>query len=356
MSANKGILAAYVSGHGYGHMVRLCEVLRRVRELAPALPIAVVGSVPGELIRRDVPGPLALRPQSCDVGLCQRDALEIDEAATLERCSAFCASWEERVALEAAFLRSCGARLLLGDIPPLAFDAAARAKVPSVGLGNFSWDWIYAHLARRLPGFAPIAERAAAAYRQAELLLELPFAGDLSVFRRREKAGFVARRPRVERDEVRRRLALWKGPLALFSFGGLGLPGLTPESIEADPEVRYLFPQELTEDRLSALSLRYADVVAAADVVITKPGYGIVTDAIAGGTRLVYTDRGDFPEYPILVREMERWVASVYLPSAMVREGRVREAVHRALALDIPPPPDLCGADRAAERILQLLQ
>ena len=120
--------------------------------------------------------------------------------------------------------------------------------------------------------------------------------------------------------------------------------------------MRYLFPQELKEDRLSALSIRYEDVVAAADVVISKPGYGIVTDVIAGGTRLVYTDRGDFPEYPILVREMEPWVAAVYLPSAQVREGRVREAVHQALALSIPPPPDLGGADRAAERILQRLQ
>jgi hypothetical protein len=143
--------------------------------------------------------------------------------------------------------------------------------------------------------------------------------------------------------------------VALVSFGGLGLPGLRPGALEEDPEVRYVFPSELAEDRLSAAGVRYPDVVAAADVVVTKPGYGIVTDAIAGGTRLVYCDRGDFPEYPILVREMAPWVASVYLPSAELREGRIREPVRRALSLPIPPPPDLGGGDRAARRVLELL-
>jgi hypothetical protein len=355
VSGGQGVLAAYVSGHGFGHLVRLCEVLRRLRALRPELPIALVGAVPGALVRRDVAGPLELRPQACDVGLAQRDALEIDEQATLERCRALEAGWEARVEVEAAFLRDRGARLVLADVPALAFDAAARAGVPAVGLANFSWDWIYAHLARRLPALQQSAARAAAAYAKAELLLELPFAGDLSAFRRRERVGFVARRPEATGAEVRRRLGWPAGPVALVSFGGLGLPGLRKEALEDDPDVRYVFPEELAEDRLTAAGVRYPDVVAAADVVVTKPGYGIVTDAIAGATRLVYTDRGDFPEYPILVREMAPWVASVYLPSSELREGRIREPVRRALSLPIPPPPDLGGGDRAAARVLELL-
>jgi L-arabinokinase len=350
------VLAAYVSGHGYGHLVRLCEILRQVRTLAPGLPITLTGTVPAALVTREVPGPVELRPVACDVGLAQRDALEIDEAGTLERCRAFEAGWEARAAAEAALLRERGARLVLADIPALAFDAAARAGVPAVGLGNFSWDWIYAHLARRLPGLEASAARAARAYRSAALLLELPFAGDLSVFPRRERVGFVARRPRVARAEARRRLAWPEGPVALVSFGGVGLPGLRPGTIEAAPDVRYVFPEELGEARLAALGLRYPDVVGAADVVITKPGYGIVTDAIAGGARLVYTDRGDFPEYPILVRELPACLPAVYVSSAEVRAGRVRAAVRRALELPAVPPPALDGAERAARRVLELLE
>jgi len=351
------LLAAYVTGHGFGHLTRLCEVLAAVRARAPALPIAVVGALgvmAEALVRRAVAPPLALRPVACDVGLAQRDALEIDEPETAARCRAFDASWAERAGAEAAFLRGSGARAVLADVPPLAFDAAARAGVPALALGNFSWDWIYRHLAVREPSLAASAARAARAYATARLLLELPFAGDLSAFPRRERVGFVARRPRVPRAEARRRLGLDARPAVLLSFGGFGLPGLS-RAAAGEPGLRVLLPDDLPSERLDALGLGYPDVLGAADVVVTKPGYGIVTDAIGAGTRLVYTDRGDFPEYPVMIREMPRWLACVHAPSADVRAGRIGDAVRQALALPVPPPPDLGGAERAAERLLAIV-
>ena len=350
------MLVAYLSGHGFGHMTRLCEVLRAVRARAPALPLTVVGEVPEALVRRAVPGPVAFRAARCDVGLAQLDALHIDEPGTAARCRAFDATFEVRAAEEADFLRGAGARAVLGDIPPLAFAAAARAGLPGLALGNFSWDWIYRHLARREPSLLASAERAAQAYRAATLLLELPFAGDLSAFARREAVGFVARRPAVPRQEARRQLGLDGRPAVLVSFGGVGLPGLRREALAArEPGLRFLLPDDLPGARLEALGLDYPDVVGAADVVVTKPGYGIVTDAIGAGTRLVYTERGDFPEYPIMVAEMPRWLACAHVSNADLRQGLVGEAVRSVLASPMPPPPDLGGAGRAAERILEAL-
>jgi L-arabinokinase len=350
------MLVAYATGHGYGHMTRLCEVLRALRARAPALPVTFVGALPERLVRRAVRGPLAFRPVETDVGLAQRDALEIDEAESAARCLAFEATWDARADAEAAFLRDAGARLVLADIPALPFEAAARAGVPAVGLGNFSWDWVYRQLAARQPSLAGPAARAAGAYRRATLLLELPFAGDLSAFPRREPVGLVARRPQVPRAEARRRLGLDARPAVLVSFGGVGLPGLAPAALSPLADLRFLLPDELSVDRLEALGLHFPDVVGAADVVVTKPGYGIVSDAIAAGARLVYTERGDFPEYPILVAGMERHLACVHVGNADVRAGRIGDAIRRVLALPCPPPPpDLDGADRAAARLLELL-
>ena len=347
------MLAAYVSGHGWGHLTRLAEVLREVRVRAPDLPIAVVGRVPERLVRRAVADPVAVRAVACDVGLALRDALAIDERATAERCRAFEATWEERVAAEAAYLRGCGARAVLADVPPLAFAAAGRAGVPAIGLGNFSWDWVYRHLAAREPSLEGSAARAARAYGEATLFLALPFEGDLSAFPRRERVGFVARRPRVAREEARRRLGLDGRPVALLSFGGIGFPALRREALAAQPELAWLLPEDLDFGRLEALGLDYPDVVGAADVVVTKPGYGIVTDAIGAGARMVYTERGDFPEYPVMVREMGRWLACVHVGNRELLAGRLAEPVRRALALPVPPPPDLGGAARAAARVLE---
>jgi len=158
------MLAVYVSGHGYGHSTRTAEVLGAVRARDARLPIAVSTSAPGFLFEGTVAPPLSVRRVECDVGLIQKDALVIDEDGTAEAWRSFRAGWGALVARESAWLREAGARLVLGDIPPLAFAAAAEAGVPSVALGNFSWDWIYGHLAGRVPALAEAAAHAAEAY------------------------------------------------------------------------------------------------------------------------------------------------------------------------------------------------
>ena len=349
-----GMIALYLSGHGYGHMTRACEVLAEVRRQAPTVALAVVGSVPEPLVRRAIPGDLVFRRAVCDVGLLQEDALRIDEAGTAAACALFDSGWDARADAEAAFLREAGVRLLLADIPPLAFEAAHRAGIPAVGLGNFSWDWIYRHLSSRQPALAASADLAARAYRHAALLLELPFAGDLSAFTKREQIGLVARRPRVPRDEARRRLGLDGRPAVLLSFGGVGLPALEGRGLPGSADLRWLLPADV-DGRLPELGLAYPDVVRAVDVVVSKPGYGIVSDAIAAGTRLVYTERGDFPEYPILVREMTPLLACEHVSNRDLLDGRIEAPVRRVLARPVPPSPDLDGAARGAARILALL-
>lgn len=357
------MLVAYVSGHGFGHATRVGEVLRTVRELAPDLPLEVVSSGPERLYRSAVPGPLEFRSLECDVGLAQKDALAIDEGATVERWRAHETAWDGLVGSEAAWLRARGARAVLGDIPPLAFAAAAEAGVASVALANFSWDWIYRHLAPRHAALAAAADRCAAAYARAGLLLRLPFAGDLSAFPRIEDIPLVARRPRVARAEARRVLGLPEGPLALLSFGGLALPGFDPRVLARLKGRRFFsveqeraLPSNVTAiapERLESLGLRYEDVVGAADVVVTKPGYGIVSDAIGGGTRLVYTDRGDFPEYPILVEGMARYLPCAYVSKEDLLAGRLEGPLDAVLSTPLLPPPDTSGALVAARRILE---
>ena len=361
------MLAVYVSGHGYGHATRTAEVLRVLRARVPELPIAVATSAPPFLFEGLVAPPLVVRQLECDVGVAQRDALVVDEEATVERWLVFRAGFADLVEREALWLRASGARAVLGDVPPLAFAAAAEAGIPGLALANFSWDWIYRHLSRRQPALAAAAEEAAIAYGRATLLLRLPFAGDLAAFPRALDIPLVARRPQVGKVEARRRLAMDPGLLTvLLSFGGVGMPGLSPASFAPLREYQFVLTgaagrgpappnlRRLDGEALAAAALGYIDLVGAADVVVSKPGYGIVSDCIGAGTRLVYTDRGDFPEYPILVREMGRCLPVAHVGNDDVRSARLREAVERVLSLPLPPPPDLSGAEVAARQLLEV--
>jgi L-arabinokinase len=358
------MIAVYVSGHGFGHSTRTAEVLRQVRKRAPDLQITVTTSAPAFLFEGVVAPPLKTRHLECDVALVQKDALRIDEAATAARCREFAAGWDDLVASEAAWLKSAGARLVLADIPPLAFAAAAAAGLPSVGLSNFSWDWIYGHLAAREPALGEAAALARDAYAGAELLLRLPFAGDLSVFARIEDVPLVARRPATPKHQARRCLGLGDEPVILLSFGGLGLPAIDLGAYGALEAYRFVLTGysgnqpapanlRLLDSRdLEAAGLAYVDLVGAVDVVVTKPGYGIVTDCIGAGTRMVYTDRGDFPEYPILSEEMEQYIPAVFANNDEICHGRLGPALDRVRAIPLPQRPRMDGAEVAAALLL----
>lgn len=359
------VIAAYVTGHGFGHTVRTAEVLRAIRAQRPDLALTVVTSTDERVVRRAAGEPLTVRPVTLDVGVVQRDALTLDLAATVAAWRAVHEDYDARVAAEARWLRESGARMVLADIPPIAFDAAAEAGLPAVGLTNFSWDWIYGHLALGESRLREAADQAARAYGHADLLLELPFAGDLSAFPRRERIPLVARRPGHTRTETRRYLGLdTRARIALLTFGGIGVPGFDLATLSALPDFTFLASEGghapgnvrlIDVPALNQDGFDYVDLVATADVVVTKPGYGIVSDAIACRTRMVYTDRGDFAEYPVLVEGMSRLLPAVHVPNDDLRAGRLCEPLERVLALPFPDPPDLGGADAAAGRLLEMV-
>jgi L-arabinokinase len=96
-------------------------------------------------------------------------------------------------------------------------------------------------------------------------------------------------------------------------------------------------------------------MVAAADVVLGKPGYGTVSECIAHNTALLYTSRGHFVEYDVFVREMPRMLRCRHISQDDLRAGRWSDAIDALLRQPEPPErPPTNGAEIAATEILNL--
>jgi L-arabinokinase len=341
-------LAWYISSHGYGHASRDIEIINALLRLRGDLRIVLRTSVDPGFVRASAGRSLDIEAVQVDTGVAQIDSLTPDEDRTARDAAAFYAAFDERVDAEAAWLRTVGARLVVGDIPPLAFAAADRARLPSAAVGNFTWDWIYAgypHFDELAPGVIDVI---AQAYRKATLALRMPLHGGFETMRAVTRdIPLVARQSGLGRDEVRRRLGVSGGrPVVLPSFGGFGL-ALSLTDLEARGEMTLL---DDDAGRLTSLGLRYEDLVAAADVVVSKLGYGIASECIANDTALVYAPRGRFVEQDVLVRELPQVLRCAPISTADLRAGRWHAAIEAVLALPAPAerwPID--GASVAAE-------
>jgi hypothetical protein len=379
-------LVFYISGHGFGHASRDVEILNALHALAPDVRVVVRTSAPRWLFDLTLTGPIDWQPRECDTGIVQVDSLRLDLEATLRRAEAFHATLDTQAAEEARFLRDAGARLVVGDIPPLAFAAAAAAGLPSTAIGNFTWDWVYAGYEETEVQAPRLLPALRAAYAHATEALRLPVGGGFEAFARVIDVPFVARRSRRDPRETRQHLGLPDGRLVLASFGGYGLRDIdlshlaalegwtvvTTSSVQArrrDPEpgatephaaaaVQALPPtvRFVDEKGIYAAGYRYEDLVAAVDAVATKPGYGILAECIANGAAIVYTSRGRFVEYEVMVREMPKYVRCEFLSNEELYDGRWQRALDAVVAQPKPPEsPRVDGAEVIAARLVERL-
>jgi hypothetical protein len=346
------LLVHYISGHGFGHASRSIELLKAIVAARPDVRIVIKTAAPAWLCDA-VAGPaVTLVPFEADPGVTQTDSLHIDELESARRAVAFYGRFDALADREGAFLRSSGATLVLGDIPPLAHAAAARAGLRSIAIGNFTWDWIYEGYEAFSREAPQVIDRIREAYALATRALRLPMHGGFEAMAAvTVDIPFIARRSRREPADTRRKLGVPDDrPFVLASFGAYGLAAPF-EDIARDQRLTILSPPALLGG-----GLFYQDAVAAADVVISKPGYGIVSECVASGTPLLFTSRGRFVEYDVFLAEMPRVLRCRFIPQDDLMAGRWRP--HIEALLEQPPPPErarIDGARVAAHEILNLL-
>jgi len=360
----------YTSGHGFGHASRDIEVINTIIIKRPGARIVVRTSVPRWFFDRSIRGPIDLQPAEVDSGVVQIDSLHLDEDETARRAARFYADFDRRVKDEAALLKATGASVIVGDVPPLAFAASRLTGAPSIALANFTWDWIYEtypQFERLAPGVLAVIR---AAYRCTSLALRLPLSGGFEPMAPVTcNVPLIARRSRMGRADARRVMQIEGDvPIVLASFGGHN-SGLRYDDVALDTHFTLVttdcdMPEtsaepgrlrRFTNELLAERCLQYEDLVAASDVVVTKPGYGIVSECIANGPALLYTSRGRFAEYDLFVAEMPRLLRCRYISQEDLRSGRWADAV--AEVLRQPPPPaslDTNGAEVVADRILEV--
>jgi hypothetical protein len=158
--------------------------------------------------------------------------------------------------------------------------------------------------------------------------------------------GPVAERLQVDRIEVARRLDLpaekrW----VLVALGGFDFPLPVADWPRRD-DVLWLQP---------AAGMPFRELLAAADAVITKPGYGTFTEAAVHGVPLLYLRRPDWPEEDCLLEWLHGHARSAEITRAQAQRGDLLPALDALWAMRAPMRPEPAGVGHAVEALLNCL-
>ena len=342
-----------VSSHGFGHFAQSAPVVNALARREPDLGLTVRGKLPPRLLEERLTLPFRAVASRSDPGLVMTDALTVDLAASFTRYHDFHHGWEAKVDQEAGWLRTEGFDLVLADAPYRSLAAAARAGIPGFGLCSLDWAAIFGNYLGDRPRAEAIRDQILTAYRQALLFLQpvphMPM-DDLS---NGHEIAPIAPDSGVDTAFLRQRLA-GNRRLGLVSLGGIPFP-LDPANWPQDPDtlwiVRGAAPHRHDQRDPDELGIAQLHLLAAADVVVTKPGYATFVEAACQGVDVLYLPRGDWPEEPHLLDWIHRHARAAEITRAELTTGRF-EARARSLADHPRPEPPKCwGAAEAAEAI-----
>lgn len=363
-SGEKRSIAYYVSAHGYGHGVRSCSIIQAINSLYPQVTVHVVSRLPVSFLSNLLGASRNhLRPESFDTGMIQLDSIRVDVPATLTQVEQLCSRRKERVAQEVSFLRENHIGLIVADIPGIPIEAAAFLGIPRLAVGNFSWDWIYSAYVPQDSRWKPVIEMFREEYAQTDLLLRLPFCDEMEAFPHIEDIPLVASPGSTMREEI----AALAGcdpakKWILLSFTTLDWDDHALDSVERMHDYEFFTVLPLSWQRRNIHTLdrkqaAFSSVIASVDAVISKPGFGILSDCVVNKKPLIYADRNDFAEYAILEDAIRKYLKHVHIPAADLYRGDLRSSLERIWDSSEPVEELQSGGDRvAAHRIAEYLK
>lgn len=300
----------YLTAHGYGHAVRSCAICH---EFSREVQVTFRTLIPRKFFEEEIRRPFGYFPGQFDCGCIQRDSITVNKEETLKTYMKLAVKNEAGLNDEVKWCLDQNVDGIVSDITPFAFEVAKKASLPSIAVTNFTWYDIYEPYAKDYPAFHPSLHKIREQYQMADLLLELIPANGMPYFRNRLRVPLVGRTGQGVRDRLKNKLGLAREKqIGLIYVGEFGMGNIPWRNLERFKDWDFIGISPLpgkpaNYHRVNKEDFLYQDLVASAEVMISKIGYGVFSECQLNGTPLIYLSREDFAEYPVLEKAIIAW-------------------------------------------------
>lgn len=320
-------LLASVTGHGLGHLAQSALVIQALRAMRPELSLTVWSALARESVAARIAPPFHYHHDADDFGLHMRNSMQIRLRESAEHYEQIHARLDAAIDERARRMERERADVVLANVSYLAVAAAARAGIPALAMCSLNWAHIWAHFFGNRPGAARIHNEMLGAYDRADAFLMPEPSMPMPELAAARPIGPLARVGRA-RPRALARAAGSHGPIGLVTLRGSDR--LAVESWPHDTGWVWLLPAEWgvrhaaardIEAVANAAGLGFADLVASADMLIAKPGYGTFAEAACNRSRVIFMRRPDWPEQDWLIAWLARHAPCTEVTPQSMRAG-----------------------------------
>jgi UDP:flavonoid glycosyltransferase YjiC (YdhE family) len=313
-----------ITNHGFGHATRTASVLAELQRRSPNIKLIIATTAPRWLLEEYIEGDFVYHPRVFDVGAIQVDSLQVDREATFAAWQKISEQESDLIASEVKFLQEYQVDLIFGDIPPMIAEIAKAAKIPCWMASNFGWDFIYRDWGGK---FIELADWLSETYSNCDRLFRLPFAEPMTSFPNIQDVGLTGAKPKYLPEYLRDKFSLDRDrPTALLTFGGLSLQAIPYQNLAKFPDWQFVTFDRDAPDLPNLINancdrLRPVDLMVVCDRMVTKPGYGTLSEALRVGIPLICLTREGFLESENLISGVQNYAQHQIVSSEEFYKG-----------------------------------
>jgi CheY-like chemotaxis protein len=353
-----------ISGHGFGHGAQTIPILNELGRRLPDLHVLLRTNLPQLFLKENLSIPWELHPSNQDIGCVQDGPLQIDVQKTWIEYEQFQFDWAQTVRTEAELIRSHQPDLVISNITYLGVEAGAQSGIPTLAMGSLSWDRVLEYfLTHESDAHRRIIQQISQSYQKAQLMIRFAPSIPMVAFTDLVDVGPIAGPPLQSTGGVRNLLKMnSEEKLVLVAFGGIRSSSFPVENLEGLRGYRILIDGSLDLEGHSHVSstntlpVPFRQILAEADLIVTKPGYATVIEAVRNAIPVVYVRRYNFVDEQILVDYLHRFGRARELRIDQFHKGEWFEALETVQQIPLPTirPPEL-GTAAAAEVLAKFL-
>ena len=321
-------IAYFVSPHGFGHAARAAAVMESLSEIDAGVRFEIFTTVPSWFFQDSVSVPFNYHRLVTDIGLVQKNAFQADLEDTLRALDDFFPPAPSLIADIAERISTLNCVLIICEIAPLGILVAKEARIPSILVENFTWNWLYQQytisdnrIKRHIDYLQPIfnavdyhIQTEPVCCRTSADLITAP----------------VSRKAKTGGAEIRKRLRLPASEkMVLITTGGIPQSYGFLETLNKFREITFVMPGAgplmKMVDNLIILPHRsdyyHPDLVNAADAVIGKVGYSTLSEIYHGGVPFGYVPRSNFRESESMTEFIQSQMPGIALSESEFNNG-----------------------------------
>jgi len=296
----------YISDYGYGHAARSIALIRYLLNASPEFYVTICTSFTIDFIKHSLHTEdeqrTYYREVENDIGFVLRaNSIEMDLEGMLTRYQYYLQASECYITQEAEYLSKNRFDVVIGDIPPFSIVAAKQANLLTIGISNFSWFTAYSDFIDEAL-LIPLKE----ANEHMDYFIKLAGSDNEPDWAKQGvlKTGFYCREMN-QKEVARIRQQInpdGKKTVVYFGLGmKIGVEDLSNLKLWDSKDCTFIVASNTNVDGPNIVKIppdytETQNYIAASDIVISKPGWSTVSEAVQADKPLLILDRKNMRE------------------------------------------------------------